>query len=54
MFYKKMLVIVLSGIMDRYRLLKLECTRAGIFCVEGPKDAAQIGAIQSQRNLNHR
>ncbi len=49
-----MLVIVLSGIMDRYRLLKLECTRAGIFCVEGPKDAAQIGAIQSQRNLNHR
>jgi hypothetical protein len=28
------------------RVLKLECARAGIFCVEKPKNAAQIGAEQ--------
>jgi hypothetical protein len=53
MLYKKMLEIVQSGIMDRYRMLKLECARPGIFCVEEPKNAAQIGAIQSHSNSNH-
>jgi hypothetical protein len=54
MFYKKMLEIVRSGIIDRYRVLQLECTRAGISCVEEPNNGAQIGAIQSHRNFNHR